>query len=43
MIAWFTKEIGGFFLFKLAGKENNGPQMFADMKDLAITVSCFDS
>jgi hypothetical protein len=35
MIAWFTKEIGGFFLFKLAGKDNNGPQMFGDMKDLA--------
>jgi len=35
MIAWFTKEIGGFFLFKLAGKENNGPQLFAEMKDLA--------
>lgn len=36
MVAWFTKEIGGFFLFKLAGVENNnGPQLFKDMKDLA--------
>lgn len=36
LIAWFTKEIGGFFLFKLAEVENNnGPQLFKDMKDLA--------
>lgn len=35
MVAWFTKDIGGFFLFKLAGAENNGPQLFKDMKDLA--------
>lgn len=35
MIAWFTKEIGGFFLLNLPEKENNGPQLFAEMKDLA--------
>lgn len=35
MIAWFTTEIGGFFLFKLAGQESNGSQLFAEMKDLA--------
>ncbi len=35
MIAWFTTEIGGFFLFKLAGQESQGSQLFAEMKDLA--------
>jgi hypothetical protein len=35
MITWFTKDLGGFFLFKLAGSQSNGPAIFADMKDLA--------